>query len=880
MKFTEFVRKNHNVITGTRSTRISESIPISEDREKFYSDEQFTKYDVVESEGKKLRILEKCSNYYACVDESGNVVRKFAKALTLTEDTTPMWRQLPMMFHGYTPSEAFQESDQCAKFMVKLYELNEESDDIALLKELKEADQKVLRESMETDYKLRDKLTIAKLIADAVGIPHDPLSTPENLVNAAIRKARKDPALMRNKAVLANMLEIAKSVGIKFSDSTFEVKKEVDEGVNHSDLAKLAHDSYVQATRQGNGTMAAEYLKQHVKHKEAAAKEKKNVKEDVLNEDPLNAWKNRMKAAGAVHYISGKHVSGTTASKLHAYKIVDGKKVKVGAFDQVGRRGIAEDTVDESLTKEYHHRMYLKAIKLGNGALAKHHAQIRDSLKEDTLDELKEDYYFYGRKSFDRFKAKAEELHGPITAGKKQDGVTPFHNKAGHRIGRHEIDGEGDNTYHIHNKPIKEDTLDELKKSTVKSYLSGALNNPWDKKVTRDKGLQRHKGVNRALDRLVKEDTLEELNIETVKSYSEKAKTAPAKSMDKAIKRFGGQERAQDRIHKDELKKMSDRLKESEELVEKFGVFRKGGSIGDNKQATPVKVHDTAEDAKAHAKRLNKLLSPGEKNYYGMKYHTKPVSEDSKVPTGYEEHHEVDEGTVTEIPGGIRHTGTKGYGNGPEDDSDAQAPVKRNVLNKKDVTKHKWQDGRTDDHSSMGHSMEPHSAELPTNRRRIAEHIVKHGSGYRLVSKKTGKNLGDFDTMEAAEKHEREVEYFKHQNEEVEPLTLKSLRKKMAGDAPTPDVDSELIPDANTYAAKNKEMMGGEPTDDTPDMPDDNTGMTPDAISFRDIVKKLNATMVPKSEVSTATDKLPHGNAMNPTSDTHRKQLIRKLQGN
>lgn len=493
MKFADFVRKNQNVITSTRSTKISESIPISEARQKFYTDEQFTKYDVVESEGKKLRILEKCSNYYACVDESGNIVRKFANALTLLEHNPEgKWTILPLMLHGYTPSEAFQNSKACEKFIWAVQCMNEDTDDIALLKELKEADKKVLEESMETDYKLRDKLTIAKLIADAVGIPHDPASTPENLVNAAIRKARKDPALMRNKAVLTNMLEIAKSVGIRFSDTTFEVK------------------------------------------------------EDVLNEDPLNAWKNRMKAAGAVHYISGKHASGTTASKLHAYKIVDGKKVKVGAFDQVGRRGISEDTLDEGMTKEYHHRMYLKAIKLGNGVLAKHHAQIRDSLKEEILDEL---------------------------------------------------------------------------------------------------------------------------NIDTVKSYSDKVKTAPAKSMDKAIKRFGGQERAQDRIHRDELKKMTDRLKESEE---------------------------------------------------------------------------------------------------------------------------------------------------------------------------------------------------------VEPLTLKSLRKKM--DLPSPD--------ENDYAAKNKEMMGGVPTDDTPDMPDDNTGMTPDAISFRDIVKKLNATMVPKSEVSTPSDQLPHGNAMNPTSNTHRKQLIKKLQGN
>lgn len=44
----------------------------------------------------------------------------------------------------------------------------------------------------------------------------------------------------------------------------------------------------------------------------------------------------------------------------------------------------------------------------------------------------------------------------------------------------------------------------------------------------------------------------------------------------------------------------------------------------------------------------------------------------------------------------------------------------------------------------------------------LDEHIIKVGDKYRLVSKKTGKNLGTFDTKEAAENHEREVQYFKH----------------------------------------------------------------------------------------------------------------------
>ena len=42
------------------------------------------------------------------------------------------------------------------------------------------------------------------------------------------------------------------------------------------------------------------------------------------------------------------------------------------------------------------------------------------------------------------------------------------------------------------------------------------------------------------------------------------------------------------------------------------------------------------------------------------------------------------------------------------------------------------------------------------------EHIVRVGDKYRLVSKKTGKNLGTYDSKEGAEKRERQVQYFKH----------------------------------------------------------------------------------------------------------------------
>ena len=56
----------------------------------------------------------------------------------------------------------------------------------------------------------------------------------------------------------------------------------------------------------------------------------------------------------------------------------------------------------------------------------------------------------------------------------------------------------------------------------------------------------------------------------------------------------------------------------------------------------------------------------------------------------------------------------------------------------------------------------------------LDEHIVKVKGGYRLVSKKTGRNLGTYPSKEGAENREREVQYFKHANEEIIGLRKKA----------------------------------------------------------------------------------------------------------
>lgn len=65
----------------------------------------------------------------------------------------------------------------------------------------------------------------------------------------------------------------------------------------------------------------------------------------------------------------------------------------------------------------------------------------------------------------------------------------------------------------------------------------------------------------------------------------------------------------------------------------------------------------------------------------------------------------------------------------------------------------------------------------------VSEHIVKHGSGYRLLSHK-GKNLGDFKSKAAAAKHEGEVEYFKHAKESIEEGEVVPFKKPAKPKAP------------------------------------------------------------------------------------------------
>lgn len=214
MKFTEFFNKNKNVVEASARKRIASSIPISEERDAFYSGNTFKKYDVVESAGVRYRVLEKCTNYFQLMSESGEICKKFARDMALSENKE------------FVSIEDFavRLGDESLIKESRYAVLSGTADDIAILKRIKE--------SMDTTYKSKDKLTVAKIIADAVGVSYDVVSAPDNLVNQAIKKALKDPMMMRNKEILHNMIKIAREVGIKVSPSVFDEIKESDETDN------------------------------------------------------------------------------------------------------------------------------------------------------------------------------------------------------------------------------------------------------------------------------------------------------------------------------------------------------------------------------------------------------------------------------------------------------------------------------------------------------------------------------------------------------------------------------------------------------------------------------------------------------------------------
>jgi hypothetical protein len=91
----------------------------------------------------------------------------------------------------------------------------------------------------------------------------------------------------------------------------------------------------------------------------------------------------------------------------------------------------------------------------------------------------------------------------------------------------------------------------------------------------------------------------------------------------------------------------------------------------------------------------------------------------------------------------------------------------------------------------------------------LDEVIRKLGDKYRLYSKK-GKNLGTFDTKAGAEKHEREVQAFKHMGEDKISKDRKSLSDYLGDAQNKEDVLGPAIKTVKLNSGKTLKIHGNE----------------------------------------------------------------------
>ncbi len=372
MKFNEFYNKQKNVIKSSIAKRLESNIPISEERDAFYRGELFKKYDIVESEGKKYTVLEQASNYYHVVDEEGNLSRKFPKQLTRAEGTFTINAEC---FHGYKII-----SEEAQQYLKESYKKQPceawtlDNDDVGILKQLKQLD-----EQMDSSYKSKDKLTVAKIIADAVGVPHDMVSTPENLIAAAIRKAKKDPKLVKNKEILSNMLQIAREVGIKITDDTFVTEsEELEEGwvdeipansmssnmdSHRKDVNRNRHAHLHKLLKQSKNPKTIEQIKGLIaKEFPNGLKESEEIEEAILSYDEFTKGRGPIekKTDAELQDHLKKKVSGPGAATWR-------KKIK----DEIERRKSVKESEEITEVSDTKKVQYIKAARKSITALDK-----------------------------------------------------------------------------------------------------------------------------------------------------------------------------------------------------------------------------------------------------------------------------------------------------------------------------------------------------------------------------------------------------------------------------------------------------------------------------------------------------------------------------
>lgn len=215
-------------------------------REKFIRGDVLRIGQLVEDNIGQYEILDRGTNYLTCSDINGIIVKKFITEVT----SIPKRPNIDTIgcFKGLITEISDPIAHACFESTIYKYNNGQIVDAIAIIKSLKayengdieslktsltrinEIDNHLyLKENMD-NIKQNDRLKVATVIADTLGVAITG-SSPEALVNNALRNARKNSMMIRGESlkIITRMLELAKSVGIKYDESIIKLPEPVNE---------------------------------------------------------------------------------------------------------------------------------------------------------------------------------------------------------------------------------------------------------------------------------------------------------------------------------------------------------------------------------------------------------------------------------------------------------------------------------------------------------------------------------------------------------------------------------------------------------------------------------------------------------------------------
>lgn len=106
-----------------------------------------------------------------------------------------------------------------------------------------EESMKTFKELMEMKFTSSDKIKVARIIADALGVQDvEKTSNAEQLLNNALRKVRNKPLRAENIAIIKNMLQTAKEAGIAYDEKL--VPQKVEEGYDEISTSDTKLDKH------------------------------------------------------------------------------------------------------------------------------------------------------------------------------------------------------------------------------------------------------------------------------------------------------------------------------------------------------------------------------------------------------------------------------------------------------------------------------------------------------------------------------------------------------------------------------------------------------------------------------------------------------------